>query len=514
MANSSWSTDTRDDIGKDLGYTLGLGRLFRVLEQWLHPQNSKYLLETTDENAATYLSTWRITAYTPLLDSDENGWVYCTLDDEAPGAGQATLNCYNDSTRLVLVATGNASNAGTITLAPQTGYTLAGTVVLGAPTADFSFRAQIMEPPVKAIDRLFTGSSQDDQQIKTELDRRIAAMRVLMTSAKTEAQACARFVVDTKIARLMVSTTGSDLLNPRQTNTTGTIAQAPTGRLEDFRSACEDNDSGGAAPIKAGAATLSGAVSYTSAVWSGTATSPTYGQRGRAGAWTFTCEKTLDGTPPTFRARFMPTDTRAAPNLGKEPVLVATLLTVGKSWLSPENGIEALVIDYLATIANSSGTPMGTTVADWSVVGMTSANSDGGKFWTYHTGTVLQFYKSEAGRDAQDADELVDQKTISATATAFTTEGRTAGLTIVGKTGSSAASGDKGSVDFNAPAVADYFQITVSETEGSLWVQTMRDGGVGGVNYRPHTAGSPNLKDGWIQGSMPMIHPGVNGQAA
>lgn len=514
MANASWSTNTRDDIGTDLGYGLGLGRMCRVLEQFCHPQNSKYLLETTDENAAAYLQDWRITAFTPGLDSDVNGWVYYSYVDNVPAGGSFTLRAWNDSARTVKVAEGTGLDAATITLVPEAGYTLAGTVDAIAAAASFTFRAQIWEPPVKAVERLFDGAAQDDGQIKDELFRRVSAARARFAEARAEFQAGTKFIMDTKVARLLVGTTGAELLNPRQRDTSGTITQNPTGRLEDFRSACELNDSGGAAPIKAGAATLSGAVAYTASVWAGTATSPTYGQRGVAGVWTFVFETTLAGVPPKARARFMPTDSRRAPKDGKEPIFVGTLLTIGKSWLSPENGIDGLTIDYLATSANSSGTPLSATAADFSVVGLTTSNSDNGKLWVYHTGTVIQFYRSEQGRDAQDPDELVDQKTTSATATSLTSEGLTAGLTITFKTGATAASGNKGSIDFNIPAVGDYFTITVSEVAGSLWVQTMRDGGVGGVNYEPHTAGSPNLLDGWIQRCLPLINPAVFGQAA
>ena len=514
MANAAWSTNTRDDIQADLGYGLGLGRLWRVLEQFMHDQNGKYLLDTSDENAATALQDWRITAFTPGLDSDVNGWVWWSYVDNVPAGGSFTLNAYNDSARSVLVATGTGVDAATITLAPQTGYTLAGTVDAIAASASFTFRSQIWEPPAKAIERLFDGSSANDGQLKDEFRARVKKMRALATQGRAEAQAAAKAVMDIKVAPLMVGQTGSALLSPNQRDVSGAIAQYPTGRLEDFRSACELNDSGGAAPIKAGAATLSGAVAYTTSVWEGTAVTPTYGQRGVAGIWTAVCEATLGAVAPKFRMRFMPTDTRRALNDGKDPIVVGTLLTVGKSWVSPENGIEGLTIAYKPTPANSTGTPLSTTAADWTVIGLSTSNSDNGKLWFHHTGTVLQAYKSETGRNNLDPDELVDQVTTSATATVVNFDGLTAGLTIVGKTGATAAALNQGSVDFNIPAIGDYFTITVSETVGSLWVQTMRDGGVGGVNYRPHTAATPNLLDGYIQRSIPMIHPGVFGQAA
>jgi hypothetical protein len=515
MADPSWTDAIRDDFFDELGYALGLVALPQSLEYLFHPQNtSKYLLATTDENGRTYFTSWRLTNGKKGTDTDANGWIYFKYTD---GGATGTLEAYNDSARSVLVATsGSVANSTSMTLTPETGYTLAGTVMHGAPGASFNFAGQLITPPAKRIDQLFDGTYVDDAQMKAEAIRQLTAMRAGYASARTAAQNLAAFVVRAKGKRILAAVSDqSALIQPNLRQRSGVVTEEPRGLLEDLRAAMDDN-TGGSAEVKAAAATLAGAVADPGD-WDGSSVTPTYGQRGYAGVVTGVCVKGLDSTAPEFALTFKPTDTRLAPNEGNDSIPMFGRLRIGAQYKDPERGIEALTINYLPTIANSTGTAVSTTATDWSVTGMTSDNSDGGKLWGRYesSDTTLRFYRSEQGRDDADTDELVAQKTISATATAFTSEENDSGLTVTGKTGAALADNDEFSVDFNPPSPdqpSSYFTITITEsTEGGEWVKGFRRGAIGGQPWEPNTGASPNVVDGQIVAGLPLINAAVLG---
>ena len=531
MADPLWTDATRNDIHEDLGYPLGLGEMARTLEFLLHPQNDKFLIETSDENARTYLTTWRITAGRRTSsgsssDTDANGDIYWTLTDENPGAGQARLQGFNDSARSVLVTTGSAANGAPITLTAQTGYTLAGTVVLGAPVANFNFRSQLVIPPIKRLLSLFDGTSLDDDQIRAQGEATLRRMRSGAATMRQAAQDLAAFVMRTKVRRNLVAITDqTSLIIPGIRQRSGVVTEEPRGLLEDLRAAQQDN-TGGSAAIEAQASTLAGAVSYPTQTWpGGSAVTPTYGQRGQPCVITGVCVKGLDGTAPEFLVTRKLTDTRRAPADGTESEGLSPdrRLRIGANWKAPEWGVESLTIDYLPSISGVTSALLSTTATDWSVTGLTSANSTGGVVYALYesSDTTLRFYSTSAGRTALDADLLVAQVTLATTddLTTFTTDTNDSGLTIVGETGAGVGNllidGSVGDVSFQAPSPSQpsaYFTITVTEsTEGGAWVKNLRDGGVGGAGWEPNTGAGLDIVDGQIRACLPLIHPGILG---
>lgn len=522
MADPAWTDATRDDLHQDMGFPMGLTGFAFAAEFFFHPQNaSRYLVVTTDENAEAHLSVWRITAGKLGLDTDVNGYCWCTYDDNTPSGGNATLNVYNDSARSVLVATGAAADGGTLTLTPQTGYTLAGTVKTTAAAADFNFRFRFMlqVPPVRRLEQLWDNTSIDDSQIRAAGKLCLDGMRSDFAAAKAKAQGFGAFVSNTKLRRLLSSLSDAtaladDGLKRDTGETRGAVDWRPFGLLVDMKLAQAGN-TGGSAEIKAGAGVFSGAPAYQS--WTGrTTTAATYGQRTKAALVTGTCKKALSGTPPEFEMIRRTDDTRFMPGDGTQSETARFKLVLGQTWREPSWGIESILIDYAPTITNEGGgTAVGTTTTDWTVVGLKSTLSDGGKFWGIYNAGVFEFYSTEDARDARDSSYLVAQKTFASTTTAFSTETTTTGLVINGKSGGTLTSGHKFNVDFNAPtpnSPVSYFTITISETtRASSWVRRMRDGAIGGAEWVPNTGSAPNLQDGWIDAGLPLINASVQG---
>jgi len=518
VANPGWSSDTLKEIHRDQGFALGLGALPQALEQLFHPQADAYLVVTTDEAARGVLGGWKVTGGALGVDTDEDGFVYVSVLDDDPGAGDVLIEFYrgpdrDDSPGNELVATAAGEDDDTLTIAPEAGYALAGTVKGGTFTASIDFALQLIVPPAKRMQHLFDGTRPFDQQIKERAVAALRSMRGAFAQARQQAQAFAEFVTRVEVADELVARTGDELLSTGITRngTTGAYTENPQGLLFDVSRAQADNTT----PVKAGAGVFAGSVAFPA--WEGVASGLTYNQRAVPAAITWTLVKGLTGTAPEFQARRATTDRRRRPQEGQGTEVLDRPLRIGADWIAPEWGIQSLRIDYKAAIANVTSALLSTSTGDWSVSGLTSTNSTSGQVFARYDGSTLKFYATSAGRTAQDADDVVAQVALasSAVTTAFVAEGDS-GLRISGKTGAGSTgalvTGSAGDVSFQAPVAGAYFTLEVTETtEVSEWVKRLRDGGVGGVSWRPNTGAGPNLLDGWIRAGLPLIHLGVDG---
>lgn len=525
MSDPNWSDAVRDDLHGDLGYPIGLGGLALALEMWCHPQANQCLTDVlAHEDLRAVVTNFRITACEPGVDTDDESIVYPLVKDETPGTDEVTIRFYRGAARdnsagNELVATAAGDNSTTLTITPESGYTLAGTVDVGAigvGLADHEFCLHVSPPPAKRILQLFTGSDVDDGQIREELGRAIVDMAAFFRQARQRAEQAAAFVERTKTRRLLVAagiTSDQQLLVTTRNPTTQAVTYS--GLLEDHRRAQAAN-TGGSGAIKAAAHTLSGSISFPG--WQGTATGPTYGQRGVAASLAIRCVKALTSTPPQMQVTVTPTDARRRGADGTRSFVLSDLITIGREWSAKEWGIEALTLDYKASVANVTNALVSTTASDWDVSGLTSGNSSAGKLWGYYDGSTIKFYTTEAGRDAQDEDDVVASVTtttgqVSTTKTAEGATGLTIGFTTGAGSGGALVSGSTFDVDFQAPTVAggSMCTLTIAESEGGQWQKRMRDGAIGGVGYAPNTGSSPNLTDAQIRAGLPVIHAGVNG---
>jgi hypothetical protein len=529
VSDPSWSDATRDDLHTDLGLGLGLGGMCLALEFLLHPQANQCLVDILDDEARSVINTWRITACEPGVDTDDDGFIYCRLEDEDPGAGQAKIYFYRGSARdntagNELVATAAGNNSSTLTITAETGYSLAGTVdieAVGAGNDAHPFTIHVQVPIALRASYNFDGSSADDEQIKTELLARAAAMRGFIAQARVEAQEFCAFLMRTKFRTALItgsgSVSGDNLLVTTRNNNDGAIEETYSGLLEDLRRAQAAN-TGGSAEIKAGSATLSGSVTFPG--WQGTASGPTYGQRGVAAQITWRCIKKLTSTPPQFQAVRTTTDKRRRPGEGTQSEeMIGRPLTIGSEWSAKEWGINALTVNYKAALSSVTNNLLSTTAGDWTVAELTNSNSSEGVFYPHYDGSTLRFYKTVAGRTAQDTSDVAASATVANTAinSTFQATGST-GLTINGKTGNgngtNLVTGSTATLDFQAPTVTgnSLFRLTIAEADdGSEWQKRMRDLGVGGINYYVNNGASPNLKDAWIKRCLPLINAGVSG---
>lgn len=510
MSNPAWDDTTRDRIHQRLGYLLGLQRIFSAIANWLHPQNAYYLaLLISGDEEATRITKLELTAGRVRTDTDVDGIAWGRIVDGTPN----TVNIYKEQSRSTLVATGTAADGATATLAPQTGYYLAGAMKLGTISADATFAFLLLPPPYARAAIEFSGAEQDDGQNLNVAQDAIDVARARATDAALAIRQAVGTVIRTLFSRKIASVSDvNTLINPNLVVLEGgQINEEAFGLVEDLRAAQAANASGSGV-IKAGAATQSPSTSFPG--WTGrAAATPSLSKMAVPGVYTATCKKGLDASgPPEFEIVFTPTDTRRKLNDGQSGIPLSNRLTMGATFKEPVLGLESLTIEYAPTITNTTGTLLSATGTDWLMpAGLTSELSDEGTLYFRYelSDTTLEVYKSAAGALAQDPEELVTEATVAAasvnTVVNFQDIGN--GLTLVGKTGAGTGGaledGDRGTVNFNAPQTtqpASAFLVTVSETVApSAWVRTFRDA----LGWEPHTASSPNLDDGWIEGGMP-----------
>jgi hypothetical protein len=516
--SADWAlTDAiRDRIYKRKALAMRKAEDYSALAEHAHPQSDDYkaILIGGDETFAL-ITKIALTAGALFLDTDKYGIVWGRVTDNTPGAGSSRWNLYADQARTLLVATFDVADNGTGTLVTQTGYTLAGTVKVGAPSANFDFAFILVPPVYKEIDTQFNRDEEDDAQNEQLLKACADRCRARDLQSAADWAAMAAEIQRTTFRRRLVSRSSeSSMISPGlEQLETGQVQDSPSGLLEDERLAMDQNTAG-SAEMKASAPTFaapSTAVSGGNLAFTG----PTLNVRALDSIVSGRCVKGLDEDgDPEFELLLDPTDTRRKPNDGKSSITNPRWLRMGATWQDPAWGITALVIGYSPSITNSSGTSLSATATDWSPVGLTSENSDEGKLYTYYdlATTTLEFYKTSTERDARDPAGLVAQVVTTSTSTVFTTQDQ-GGLVVTGKTGAALADGAKGTVDFRPPvstgSSVTRFTITLSETTpAGAWTQAVRDGAIGGApgsptqtdgGWEPNTGGSPNIEDGWMQ---------------
>lgn len=533
---ADWAlTDTiRDRLFKRLSLGEALVDEVRKVADWFHPQSDNIRADLVhgDEEGTRFTGspTLLITACTPELDTDAEFMCYGSLTDGAPN----TIDIYSDQARSVKVASGTAADGGTVTLAPESGFTLAGKIKLGTIAANASFSFKVTPAAVKLVDQEFNGDEEDDGQVEKAYLDAIAAARVDILSAANKLAAAPAFLMRATFRRRLVSRSSeSVIIAPGLTRlSTGQVDEKPTGIAEDTRLAMEAN-SAGSGVMKVGGPTQS----TSTALATGTVitfTTITLGQRGVPSRISLVCVKSLDEDgDPEFDVFLDCDDTRRKPGDGLQTQALPNRLRLGVTWKCPEAGIEALLVDYTASVTNTTGTSLSTNAAHWiRPQGLTSELSAQGTLWTFYEASItrMEFYRSEAGRDAQDEADLVTWATVptSGVNSDFTTEDIGNELQVKFRTGAGTAGalvdGDKGTVSFQAPTSsqpASRATVTIEETvRSSMQLVAWRDGYLGGQpgaapeqtagGWEPHVGTSPNIPDSWLRARTLSNHKRVS----
>ncbi len=519
MADPNLSDAQRDSLFERLGVLGGLWWLADRIQRLTHPRSDQIMVawRNGDEGNAA-ITAIELTDIDLDTDTDpDDGFIYGTYTDGGAGTGH-TIALYANNARSSLAATTGATvdDGATGTLTAQTGYTLTGTVTVGAIAATANFVIVPYQPIVKRIQDQFPGTDGDfdaDADMVASIKALAEDLHGNMSAFKDAVSAVAADFVRRQVIPLVkVGSEANAMVTPNlRRESAGNISFSPTGLVHDLLRAMEDNTGGSGAILLGGPTITTPSGDFTG--WSGGRLrgTPTANDRQINGTLAFVCVQGLENNAgPRFRAYLSPDDIRrygATPGIrdvGPERIQGEFELTVNQLWQEPKFGITSLTIEYAPTITNSSGTPLNTTSTNWTVVGLKSNNSDSGKLWCVvaSDGTTLRFYDSEANRDADDGSTgLVTQGTGLTTATAFTSADLGNGLVVSGTTGATFAAGNEGDVDFNAPQATDpasYFEITLASTvDPSDWVQVVRDG-LFGVPYRLNS-GSANIQDGKLR---------------
>jgi hypothetical protein len=512
----------RDRIFKRLALPAARGLDMAEMALDHHPQSDSFKAELLhgDEEATRLTGDPIVTVTACALetDTDKEGIVWCRCVDGTPN----TINCYKDQGRTTLVASGTAADGATASITPQTGYTFAASIPIGVVAADFVFALRVSVPFYRQVDQDFDGSEEDDAQNAAVIKAAATSARSLMLQAAAQMAAGARAVMLSTFRRRLVSRSSETVLiapNLSFIGDSGAVQEAPVGLLEDLVLAMVAN-SAGSAEMKAGAATQSTAQVLATGT-NVTFSTVTLGKRAVLAVVSLVCVKDLDTTDPEFDVFVDQVDTRRKPSDGQATTKATLRLRIGKTYKWPEIGIESLLVDYTPSVANTVGTALSTTAADWvRPSGLQAGLSTSGVLYARYNAadTRLEFYSTSAGRAASDADKLVTYATMgtgNVNAT-FITEDIGNGLILAGKTGAGTTGalvdGDMGTVSYQVPIAvqpSSRATITISETvRRSLWLKIVSDGFIGGSPGTPtqtaagwelNTGSAPNIDPAWLR---------------
>lgn len=495
MPDASITDANRNAMFDRLGILGGMYHDWLQLKLLYHPKNFDHCLVQLvhgDEDRAA-IGEIRITRCVIGTDTDLYGVVYGTLTDGGAGTGH-TCSFYMDQARGSKIADLDAAvnDGGTGLISPDSAsYYLDGEIDLVAVSGNEAFAFHVMVPMAQRLLDEFDGDHEEDSAVRSAIERSLETIYSRIDSTLSLIRSHAQLLVlgtatsGGLFKRIIGFADDTVLLTPGLSkNSSGGIVSAPTGMLETLRLAMAGN-TGGSGEIKCISGTLTPTVAFPD--WTGINSGCTLDDRAVAGVWYGTCVKTLDSTSPRFRLTFVPTDSRKDMGAGYSETQAEFELTIGQTFRSYRGGIASFTLDYSGSVT-TDGTFLDTTAANWNVSGMTTANSTSGRIWLYLTaGSVdIEVYATEAGRDAQDADDLVASCTYPGAATAFSATGD-AGITVNGKTGAAPAATNTGDVDFDPPVAvspADFFTVTVAETAPSKWQRIVYRGLIGGQSWR------------------------------
>jgi len=194
--------------------------------------------------AADKLSAWTFAGVDYGVNTDEDGFLYVTLTDENPGAGQALVSVYSDAARSALVAQGSAADGATATLDAQNSSGLTGTVLLGtvaATNADIEILV-VRDFPMGLV--LTLNDDQYDADAMGAARAADAQIIGLLNQAMDRNKAAAEQLFRTVVKAFISSTETAMLEHTVKDDGTGALELSTKGVLDDLDDHMADNPGG------------------------------------------------------------------------------------------------------------------------------------------------------------------------------------------------------------------------------------------------------------------------------
>lgn len=355
--------------------------------------------------AADKLSAWTFAGVDYGVNTDEDGYLYVTLTDETPGAGQARVSVYSDSARTALVAQGDAADGNTATLTAQNSSGLTGTVLLGtvgATNADIELLV-VRDLPMGLI--LVLNDDQYDADALAAARIGDAQIVALLDQAIQRNKGAFEVFARTVIKTFVTSTETEIFRHTVDDDGTGLLTLETKGILDDLNDHMADNPGGTAQYIADPNPTLSawtadsdndGVVSFTGDAAKDWA---------QDGTVKVQCTDATLGSEK-FEVTFIDSITKATKKARKDA-------TIKKAFVDPDVGL-AFTMNRSVSETNDGNNQL----SSYAISGENADNTNGGVLYfairANGTDWDIQVFKTANGAANNTTADLVAQGTTTA----------------------------------------------------------------------------------------------------
>lgn len=368
-------------------YARPLNQFINLRRRYVEDRNR--VLEQFDVDQFT--SNWKLSGVERGINSPEDGRLFVKIDDETPGAAQATIGLFKDSALGApdKVAEGNGADSSTVTLAEQNNSGISGTVDIGVVTASSTDRvlAIDIDEPLKA--RTAFAKDQVGNIVLTkflaQLDTIATNVLSLAVTLKSDLETnfIRRRLSDFLKSATVVVATSVDTID-----TNGDVTVTLSGLLEELSDAMNDETVGGQQSIKPNAVTVATAEFDPDNTGQGTVTNISTRENAATGTLIFTC---TSGVPDTLDEVF----SVIMKLVGGQILTPQLTLTAKKEWEASVVGVR-LKLNRTITDQNDGGNQ----VSNYVVNGETILNTDKGVIYQNLTDTAgtrkLEWFKDTA----------------------------------------------------------------------------------------------------------------------
>jgi len=371
MVNLAKTQNQFDVLFKKFGLFI---EAFNVADELAKKLGKDRVVVDIENDVNSFTSSWAFTGLKRGVNSDDDAGLFITITDEAPGAGQATIDVFSDSARSVKVATGNGADSTTITLSEFGNSGLSGSVdiiVVTATVSNVDLKIQI--DFLKQSSDLFTNN---EIEFKTKNTLNTSLLDNASSAEDIRDEFLSVFTDDfllTDVADFLKTDETVDITPDEAVGASGAITASHTGVLQELTDAMNDNTvpqnvlvnttsngSPTADPDNVGVGTIDGVVLKE---------------------WVISGEITIKCTNETLGAEKFSVILKRTDN--GEVIEGLNSATIKQLFKSNDIGIDLTVNRTISETGDGSG-----QLANFTVSGETSTNTDGGKVYVNLTDTA------------------------------------------------------------------------------------------------------------------------------
>lgn len=498
MSNLAQTQANWNKLFREHGIFLGPSKRLKDVERSFDTTRLRIQVkEENDVNAFT--SGWVLSGVKFGTNTDENGVVFVRIQNNTPGAGQATISLYTAVGASGLVAQGVVTYPATCTLTQQNASGLSGTVVVGTVTAsesnDLHYLRLYPDWPVRAT-AVLDGSQPEHGAMLAQYLAACNSSRQLIRQARNVWKAAFEAVLAGRGANFLGSGNTTPI-NKGVTVTNGAVTTVNAGILEDLRKDMVDEATAGAQKVVKNTVSAGAGVFDSGNQGKGTLSAPTVEEYAVDGLTTAVCVDATLGSEEfqVFQRLTNTGEIRKAQNN----------IRVNKAFADPTIGIRSAMLVRTLTLDTGIANDFG-TASQWSISGETSSNTNNGVIYLKvvdgggSTFKIQGFTSSTYSAGTQ----VFDSTNVAANNNITLSQVNNSGITGTGRVGASPTLNNTGTLNLNvfvtqnSSGVPDKFTVAITAANASRGEIQDLVGELEGYYLNSATLGSQTINEGFV----------------